>query len=81
MMTRARADTTVADHDAAYDAAFDPGPDPDDPRPRLTREERAIHDQNVARLRRLLISFTIFKIGLLALVAALVWRFLGPGAA
>jgi hypothetical protein len=45
-----------------------------------TPEEAAIHAQVMARLRRLMVSYTVLKVGIMALMVAVVWRFWGPGA-
>jgi hypothetical protein len=52
---------------------------PDDPPRKLTPEEQAMYDATVAKVRRLVISWTIAKIGILALVAVILWRFFGDG--
>jgi type VI protein secretion system component VasF len=54
-------------------------PQADDAPRRLTPEEQAMYNETVAKMRRLVISWTIAKIGILALVAAVLWRFFGDG--
>ncbi len=50
----------------------------DNPKP-LSKEDMAIHQQNIMNVRKLVVSFTIAKIGFLALTAAILWRFFGDG--
>jgi hypothetical protein len=51
----------------------------DDAPRKLTAEEQKIYDETVMKVRRLVISWTIAKIGILALVAVILWRFFGDG--
>lgn len=51
----------------------------DDTPRKLTAEEQKIYDETVMKVRRLVISWTIAKIGILALVAVILWRFFGDG--
>jgi hypothetical protein len=48
----------------------------DNPKP-LEGKALETHQENVTNLRKLVVSFVIFKIGFLALVAVLVWKFFG----
>jgi hypothetical protein len=45
-----------------------------------TPEEAAEYARVMAKARRLMFSFTVAKIGIIALMFAVVWRFWGPGA-
>ena len=60
----------------------DPNPDWDDedvddaPR-ELTPEEQALHQENMAKLGRIMRAYLILKIGLSALLIAIVIRFFG----
>lgn len=51
----------------------------DDTPRKLTAEEQKMYDETVLKVRRLVISWTIAKIGILALVAVILWRFFGDG--
>jgi hypothetical protein len=51
----------------------------DDTPRKLTAEEQKMYDETVMKVRRLVISWTIAKIGILALVAVILWRFFGDG--
>jgi hypothetical protein len=50
----------------------------DNPKP-LTGKDLEIHQQNVMNVRKLVMSFAIAKIGILALVAVILWKFFGDG--
>lgn len=62
-------------HDAAIETALCHTVSMTDQRP----PDLSLHEQNMARLRRTLFGYTILKIGLLALVAVLLWRLFGQG--
>ncbi len=51
----------------------------DDTPRKLTAEEQKMYDETVLKVRRLVISWTIAKIGILALIAVILWRFFGDG--
>ncbi len=51
----------------------------DNPKP-LEGKALQTHQENVMNVRKLVISFAIFKIGFLVLVAAILWKFFGHGA-
>jgi hypothetical protein len=52
-------------------------PDPSPPAP--SAPDADLHAANMARLRRTLLGYTVLKIGVLSLVAVLLWRFFGQG--
>lgn len=48
------------------------------PKP-LEGEDLKTHQENVLRVRKLVVSFAIAKIGILSLVAVILWKFFGNG--
>lgn len=47
--------------------------------PPLTGEKLRTHQENMANVRNLVVKFTIAKIGVLTLVAVILWKFFGHG--
>ena len=62
-----------------HDPLEKPDDAPDAIRPH-TPEEAEIYAQVIARVRRFMRAVTIARIGIIALMFAIVWRFWGPGA-
>ena len=47
--------------------------------PPLEGKNLEIHNKNVLNVRRLVVSFAIAKVGLLSLIAVVLWKFFGDG--